>query len=94
MNLPFAILLVLSFARLEGSVAAVSNRTIDDEFGDEVTGLKPVFLPNLFKIWQGEECSGCPIHLDKTKPFKQTYNAATYKPELGALSIGLDFKGV
>lgn len=73
-------------------MAAVSNRTIDDEFGDSVTGQKPVFLPDLPGIWEGEECA-CPVTPDKTKSFKQTYNAATYNPELGAISIGLNFKG-
>ncbi len=89
----FAVLFVPFLAQFNGSVAVVSNRTIDDEFGDSVTGKKPVFLPDLPGIWQGPECTGCGVQPDKTKAFKQTFNAATYTPQIGYTSIGLSFKG-
>ncbi len=89
----FSILFVLFFTQFKESAAVVSNRTIDDEFGDSVTGKRPVFLPNLPGIWQGPECITCGVQPDKTKAFNQTFNAATYKPEIGYTSIGLSFKG-
>lgn len=91
--LPLVISFILLLAQLEGSVAVLSNRTIDDEFGDSVTGQKPVFLPNSPDVWQGQDCMVCKVHPDKTKAFNRTFNAATYNPKYGSISIGLNFTG-
>lgn len=76
--------------------AAATNRTIDDEFGDSVTGQKAIFLPTTAGIWEGQECAGCRVQPNRDIAFEGTWNAATFRPEVGGsgpLSIDLSFKG-
>ncbi|KAF9457712.1 hypothetical protein BDZ94DRAFT_1202270 [Collybia nuda] len=73
-----------------------TNRTIDDQFGDSVTGQKPIFSPTTEGIWANETCAGCRFQPDKAVAFKGTWQAATFRPEPGGsgpLSIDLSFKG-
>jgi hypothetical protein len=52
----FSLIFIL-LASLSGVLAA-SNRTIDDEFGDVVTGFQPVYQPA--SAWNfGPDCSAC-----------------------------------
>lgn len=80
------------------TTALETNRTIDDEFGDSVTGQKPIFLPATPGIWEGETCTGCRFQPDKAVAFKGTWNAATFRPEepggSGPISFDLSFKGL
>lgn len=70
-----------------------SNQTIDDQFGDSVTGLVPNFWSDLYSPWANETCGGCAIKLDVTQVYKGTYSAATYHPDLGSLGVGMQFTG-
>ncbi|KAF9461463.1 hypothetical protein BDZ94DRAFT_1138207, partial [Collybia nuda] len=72
------------------------NRTIDNEFGDSVTGEKPMFLPTTAGIWEGQDCEGCRVQPDRAKAFNGTWNAATFRQEKdgsGQISFSLNFKG-
>ncbi|KAG6885300.1 hypothetical protein C0993_003461 [Termitomyces sp. T159_Od127] len=81
-----ALLLFLPLIR-----AIATNRTIDDTFGDLVTGVKPIYVPN---PWQGPECSGCSIKPPTEKAFMQTYSAFTYMEEkMPSMSIQFSFQG-
>jgi hypothetical protein len=52
-------LVFILLASLSGVLAA-SNRTIDDEFGDVVTGIQPVYQPA--SAWNfGPDCTKCNI---------------------------------
>ncbi|KAI0714764.1 hypothetical protein C8Q76DRAFT_692784 [Earliella scabrosa] len=60
---------------------ALVNYTIDDEYGDSVTGLAPSYLPP--NGWsQGSQCGKCiitpAVHLDQ--PFASTWHDATFEP--------------
>lgn len=90
-SLILSLSLLVSF-KLTGAV--VTNRTIDNDFGDSVTGEKPVFLPTTVRAWEGRECIGCKVQPDKALAFNGTWNTATYSPErTGPISIDLTFKG-
>ncbi|GLB34615.1 hypothetical protein LshimejAT787_0201800 [Lyophyllum shimeji] len=69
------------------------NRTIDDTFGDSVTGAKPVYLPE--GNWDGPNCdpSHCHIIPSPDNAFARTYSAATYVPGGGARTAEFSFKG-
>ncbi|KAJ7651124.1 hypothetical protein FB45DRAFT_889739 [Roridomyces roridus] len=70
----------------------LTNRTIDDTNGDNVTGVVPTYTPS--SSWAGPSCQGCAILPDTSKVFDGTYHAATYGPDLGSLAISMDFTGV
>ncbi|KAI0326739.1 hypothetical protein GY45DRAFT_1258403, partial [Cubamyces sp. BRFM 1775] len=56
-----------------------TNRTIDDENGDSVTGIVPSYSP--IASWsQGSTCTGCYIHLDPSQAFDGTWHDATHTP--------------
>ena len=70
------------------------NQTIDDQFGDSVTGRVPNFWSNLYSPWDNETCGvRCVIKPDVTQVYKGTYSAATYHPYLGSLGVGMQFTG-
>jgi len=76
------------------TLAAVTNRTIDDTLGDRDTGFRPVFLPPRLGVWEGSTCAGCAIQPDKAQAFEGTWTAATYQPEeFESMSIELQFTG-
>jgi hypothetical protein len=52
-----------------GSAAALAiNRTIDDQFGDSVTGAVPIYSPG--NVWtQGNVCTGCVAQPDYEQTF-------------------------
>lgn len=83
----------LLFLFLWSAGAAVTNRTIDDTTGDSVTGNRPIYLPATPGVWEDATCKGCAIQPEKNRAFKGTWNAATYNPDLGSMSIELSFKG-
>ncbi|KAF9030411.1 hypothetical protein BDP27DRAFT_1246162 [Rhodocollybia butyracea] len=69
------------------------NRSIDDGFGDSVTGQKPVFLPITPGVWANQSCTSCAIQPPTSDAFDNTYTAATYHPALDNISITFDFTG-
>ncbi|PFH51668.1 hypothetical protein AMATHDRAFT_58418 [Amanita thiersii Skay4041] len=74
--------------------AAQFNRTIDDTFGDQVTGKRPLFLPNTTGVWGNKTCNECKIQPDPALAFHGTWAAAAYQEGLENISIALDFTGV
>ncbi|KAK2466636.1 hypothetical protein APHAL10511_000894 [Amanita phalloides] len=74
--------------------AALVNRTIDDTYGDSVTGQKPTYTPASSSIWQGPSCTGCAIQPNPSLAFDGTWTAATYNPSLQNINITLRFTGV
>jgi hypothetical protein len=90
---PGALLSLLCLALLfNQSLAGVSNRTIDDVFGDSVTRLVPVFLPG--GVWKDQTCgSDCPINPNKSLAHNGTYHSATYNPDLKSVNVTMNFEG-
>ncbi|CAA7270986.1 unnamed protein product [Cyclocybe aegerita] len=75
---------------------ALVNRTIDDTYGDLVTGFKPIYFPHSPKDsnpWNNQDCHRCAITPDVSRAFSGTYTAATYHPFIKSISITLDFNG-
>ncbi|KAF8334498.1 hypothetical protein F5887DRAFT_892651 [Amanita rubescens] len=72
--------------------AVLVNRTIDDTYGDGVTGQVPVYQPN--GAWNGVNCSGCLYNPNKSLAFDGTWSAATYNPGLNNMNITFSFTGV
>jgi hypothetical protein len=85
------VVLVL-FLALSMPRAALVNRTIDDTFGDSVTGQTPVYLPTT--PWAGPSCTTCAIVPNKSLAFDGTWTAATYNPNLfNNMNITFSFTG-
>ncbi|KAG6880238.1 hypothetical protein C0992_003004 [Termitomyces sp. T32_za158] len=83
--------LALLFLFLPLFRAAVTNRTIDDTYGDLVTGEKPLYDPN---PWQGPDCGGCAIKPPTENAFMHTYSAFTYMEEVSpSMSVQFSFQG-
>lgn len=86
-------LLSLFFISVLPIRAGIVNRTIDDGLGDSDSGKLPIYLP-ANGTWDDQTCLGCAIQPDTSKAFDRTYTAATYNPDLGSVSIELDFQGL
>ncbi|TFK22985.1 hypothetical protein FA15DRAFT_657101 [Coprinopsis marcescibilis] len=90
----FLLLLMLMIA--SSVLGALQIRTIDDTYGDSVTGLRPVYSPE--GGWADNACShpdsGCALKPNLGEVFNGTYHESTYKPEIGPLSIRILFEGV
>ena len=66
------------------------NRTIDDQLGDAVTGLKPQYSGE----WQqGQSCNKCLIHLDPSHTHNGTWHDATSTPGSTPPTITMHFSG-
>ncbi|KZT06163.1 uncharacterized protein LAESUDRAFT_726375 [Laetiporus sulphureus 93-53] len=67
-----------------------TNFTIDDEYGDSVSGLQPIYQPS----WNyGPQCPGCAIHPEKDETFDQTWHDTTIHPEDPSYNVTLMFNG-
>ncbi|PIL31270.1 hypothetical protein GSI_05968 [Ganoderma sinense ZZ0214-1] len=76
------------------ATATRTNRTIDDEKGDSVSGLLPEFSPP--GAWhQGSTCgTACLVHLDPSQTLDGTWHDATYEPnDPEPRSITMRFNG-
>ena len=75
---------------------AATNRTIDDEFGDAVTGALPVYGSNLDSQWNfGPACSACALKPAADKLFMRTWHDNTARPsEAPNENITLTFTGI
>jgi hypothetical protein len=94
MPLPLlAVLFIFLSPFFRTACSAATNRTIDDTYGDSVTGEKPVYSPSTPHTWDNASCAGCLVKPDNTKAFNGTWTAATYNPGLQSMSIDLKFKG-
>ena len=93
---------MLSFFLALSSLAASvnsepSNVTIDDELGDEMTGLSPVYFPE--EDWElGPLCTSCPINffetsLDLSQIYLSTWHEATHQAGEGKTTITMSFTG-
>ncbi|KAG6915336.1 hypothetical protein DXG01_012108 [Tephrocybe rancida] len=77
-----------------GRVAAVAtNRTIDDTYGDSVTGSQPIYLP--VGNWDDASCSPshCTVLPPSGQAFDHSYHAATYLVNGGPRTAQLSFRG-
>ncbi|TFK88884.1 hypothetical protein K466DRAFT_487976 [Polyporus arcularius HHB13444] len=72
---------VLLTLLLSGCAWSIStNRTIDDEKGDSVSGLVPEYTPP--GAWhQGSTCSICTVHLDTEQVLDGTWHDTTHSPD-------------
>src|SRR5262245_3177183 len=90
-----AFLFFLSALRSVGGTQI--NRTIDDQFGDSVTGAKVQYLPTSFNgglVWKtSSNCGDCAIVPDSSKAFNNTWTSATYYSSLDHISAGFNFQG-
>ncbi|KAM5539939.1 hypothetical protein V8D89_006442 [Ganoderma adspersum] len=87
---------LLVFALLGHGTCSMVNRTIDDKYGDEVTGQVPLYTPS--KGWaEGSNCNGCGISVsggvDPHGPFNGTWHDTTVHPHDPSHTIALNFTG-
>ncbi|EPT06108.1 hypothetical protein FOMPIDRAFT_1021181 [Fomitopsis schrenkii] len=71
--------------------AASTNATIDDNYGNSVTGDKPTYSND----WNyGPECPTCYIQPDKTKTYEQSWHDVTASlKDLSARNVSFSFNG-
>ncbi|KAJ3868851.1 hypothetical protein EV359DRAFT_31348 [Lentinula novae-zelandiae] len=63
---------------------------IDDEDGDSVTGLVPIYTPSNF--WQqGDLCTICLLAFDPIQMFHGTWHAITHQPPDPAATVEFNF---
>ncbi|KAI8980570.1 hypothetical protein BD414DRAFT_549915 [Trametes punicea] len=88
-------LLLLPLHVIHPAVARAVNRTIDDELGDSVTGLKPVYSPAT--SWhQGASCTTCNIRpglVNTARVFGGTWHDSTAYPGDAPHTVSLTFEG-
>ena len=85
------VLIAFSYFGLARSLS--TNRTIDDEQGDSVTGLVPEYSPP--GAWhQGSTCTACFVHLDTSQVLDGTWHDTTHHPgDPEPRSITMRFNG-
>ncbi|KAI0713167.1 hypothetical protein C8T65DRAFT_645758 [Cerioporus squamosus] len=90
-QLAYSLLLsCLLWTRLAAGLSV--NRTIDDELGDVVTGLQPLYSPD--SVWnQGAQCTRCTIKPDVSQTFDSTWHDATYSPGQADVEVRATFAG-
>ena len=72
--------------------AILVNRTIDDQFGDPITGTYPTYSPA--DGWQpGAGCSVCAVRPDVFKAFDGTWRDTTYHPGDAPRTVTVTFSG-
>ncbi|KAI0829009.1 hypothetical protein BC628DRAFT_1189015 [Trametes gibbosa] len=87
-------LIVLSLA-IRTVRSLLVNRTIDDQLGDSVTGVQPVYAPE--GGWAlGSGCTTCNIHpglVDLAQAFDSTWHDTTHHPGGPEQVIMVEFSG-
>ncbi|KAJ7232175.1 hypothetical protein B0H12DRAFT_202723 [Mycena haematopus] len=84
---------VLSW-HVQTCISTVSNRTIDDFYGDPVTGAVPSYEPS--GVWNAvvnSNCTICFVRPDATQAFDNTWHDATLHDESDPPSVTLQFTG-
>jgi len=72
--------------------AVLVNRTIDDYFGDPITGIFPVYSPS--SSWQqGNGCAGCTVRPNSSMAFDGTWHDTTYYVGNSSRSVSVTFTG-
>ncbi|KAF5358147.1 hypothetical protein D9756_001313 [Leucocoprinus leucothites] len=82
-------LFLLGFCLPSSVLGASRNITIDDQFGDALTGQIPVYRPKI--AWATQKCSTCKIRPNTSEIFNSTYTAATFMPDQGVKFNAIDF---
>jgi hypothetical protein len=85
---------LLPFAFISYGWATLVNRTIDDQFGDPITGRTPTYSPE-DKWMQGATCKVCWARPDKHSAFNGTWHESTYYSTVGGVphTITISFNG-
>ena len=77
------------------TIASLVNRTIDDEFGDSVTGVVPTYAP---QGWlQGQNCTGCSFNsrnVDISQVFNGSWHSAMHIPGSTDFNVTASFSGI
>jgi hypothetical protein len=76
----------------QSTVAVLRNCTIDDTYGDPVTGRLPEYSPP-DKFARGHECPSCGVQPDKTRAYNRTWHDATATAPDDIRTITLRFNG-
>ena len=71
----------------------LTNRTIDDTFGDLLTGTRLIYVPSTGGVWKDAGCVGCAIIPDPYEAFEGTWTAATYNKDIPEVSVEFTFTG-
>jgi hypothetical protein len=88
----FPLFILLCLLSLCSVVSSATNQTIDDQHGDEVTGLVPLRTPS--NGWNvGQACSICNIHPEPSLMFDGTWLDATVINPDDVRTITLSFTG-
>ncbi|KAF7349822.1 hypothetical protein MVEN_01282500 [Mycena venus] len=90
---PFLVALY-ALAQARRCISAVSNRTIDDVVGDEVSGALPIYTPspNNWNAVVHNNCTVCAVKPDPTQAFNQTWHDVSV-PAGTTYSVILNFTG-
>jgi hypothetical protein len=68
--------ILLLLVLFHGVFATITNITVDDEYGDQLTGARPSYSPAAG--WgQGANCTGCQVQPDPTFVYDRTWHFAT-----------------
>lgn len=92
--MPALTTLLFLFVLAGHPLASLVNRTIDDEYGDSITGLKPIYFPQ--DQWaQGANCSNCTSEPLSDLAFDSTWHVSTYfVNRMEPPSIAFSFTGM
>lgn len=83
-------LFLLTTLIIAESHAMIQFGYIDDEDGDSVTGLVPIYTPSNF--WQqGDLCTICLLAFDPIQMFHGTWHAITHQPPDPAATVEFNF---
>ena len=88
---------VVLFILATFGLALRTNRTIDDEYGDEESGVQPSYSPSTDAWTQGSRCPACGVNVDNvnlSQVYNGTWHDGTYRPGLEPLTITVTFTGV
>ncbi|KAJ7463782.1 hypothetical protein FB451DRAFT_1043042 [Mycena latifolia] len=78
-------------AQVYGCLCAVSNRTIDDFYGDEITGSHPIYEP--LNAWNTDgNCTGCFAKADPSMTFQRSWHDSV-SASLPPSSVEIHFTG-
>jgi hypothetical protein len=73
-------------------LAALVNQTIDDYFGDPITGTFAIYSPA--NLWQqGNGCTGCLVQPDVSKAFDGTWHDSTFLVGGATRTVSVTFTG-
>jgi hypothetical protein len=91
--MPSSAALLLLFAFVGHGLAVLVNHTIDDEHGDSLTGVQPIYSPP-DKWVQGATCTSCNAAPNPSLAFDHTWHDSTYFNNSGQeRSVTLTFTG-